>query len=87
MTLFGIVTEARLLQPSKTLSPIDVTLFGMLIDVNPLQFWKAPFFIDVTLLGMLTDARLLHLSKVLRPIKGTLLGMVTEVNPLQPLKA
>ena len=29
------------LQALKALSPIDVTLFGMVTDVNPLQFEKA----------------------------------------------
>ena len=38
VTLFGIVTEVRPLQPEKAPSPMKVTLFGIVTEVRPLQF-------------------------------------------------
>ena len=61
---------------------MDLTLLGMVTDVNPLQLRKADLPIDVTLLGMATDFNPLQPSKD-EPIDVTLLGMVTEVSPLQ----
>ena len=43
-----MVTDVKLLQPWKALSPILVTEFGMVIDVKPLQAWKASLSILVT---------------------------------------
>jgi len=49
VTLLGMVTEVRLLQPSNANPPIDVTLLGMLTVVRLLQYLKADTPIDVTL--------------------------------------
>ena len=48
VTLWGMFTEVKLLQPEKAAAPIDVTLLGMLTEVKPLQTLKAPPPIDVT---------------------------------------
>ena len=69
------------------MSPIDVTLSGMVTDVKPLQFWKAYEPIDVTLSGMVTDVKPLQTANAPLPIDVTLSGMVTDVKPLQPRKA
>ena len=37
VTLFGIVTEVKPLQPLNALLPIEVTLFGIVTEVKPLQ--------------------------------------------------
>ena len=42
----SIVTEVKLLQPLKALLPMLVTLFGIVTEVKPLQYWKAPPAID-----------------------------------------
>ena len=42
-------------QPWNAVLSIDVTLLGIVIDVNPLQFENAPFSIAVTLLGIVID--------------------------------
>ena len=41
VTLLGMVTEVRLEQPEKALSPIEVTPSGIVIDVRLEQFSKA----------------------------------------------
>ncbi len=37
VTLFGMVTEVKPLQPQNALFPMEVTLFGMVTEVKPLQ--------------------------------------------------
>ncbi len=37
VTLFGIVTEVRLVQPVKAQLPMLVTLFGIVTEVRPVQ--------------------------------------------------
>ena len=37
VTLFGIVTLVRLVQPENAFSPMRVTLLGIVTDVSPLQ--------------------------------------------------
>ena len=37
VTLFGMVTEVKPLQPSNAFSPIEVTPFGMVTEVKPRQ--------------------------------------------------
>ncbi|WP_287366485.1 hypothetical protein, partial [Prevotella sp.] len=51
----------------KALSPIVVTLFGMVTEVRELQMLKAQPPIVVTLLGMVTEVRELQ-SSYLQPI-------------------
>ncbi len=52
VTLFGIVIDARLLQPSNALLPILATLLGIDMDFKLVQLQKALFPIVVTVLGM-----------------------------------
>lgn len=44
----GMEIEVRPLQPSKALSPIEVTELGIVIEVRPLQPSKAFFPMEVT---------------------------------------
>ena len=37
VTLLGMVTEVKPLQPQNAEFPIEVTLFGMVTEVKPLQ--------------------------------------------------
>ena len=73
----------RLRQPEKALSPIFVTLFGMVTEVSALQLEKAMSPIFVTLFGMVTEVRDLQPLKAALPIFVTLFGMVTDVSSLQ----
>ena len=41
VTLLGMVTEVRPLQPKNASSPMLVTLLGMVMEVRPLQPEKA----------------------------------------------
>ena len=43
VTLLGISTAVKPLQPSKAFSLMLVTLLGISTAVKPLQFWKALF--------------------------------------------
>ena len=55
LTLFPMVTLARLVQPKKALLPISVTLFGMVILVSCLQPEKALSPMLATLFGMVNE--------------------------------
>ena len=55
VTLFGMVTEVRLVQVEKASFPMVVTLLGMVTEVRLLQPEKATFPMLVTLFGMVTD--------------------------------
>ena len=48
VTLLGIVTEVRLLQPEKVPLTMEVMLLGMVTDVSFLQLEKADSLILVT---------------------------------------
>ena len=63
----------RASQPANALSPIDVTLFGIVTDVRPLQYAKARSPIEVTLLGIVTD------------VAGLLVILVTTIPQLRDL--
>jgi hypothetical protein len=56
----------------KAYFPIDVTLFGRVIDTREWQYSKAPCPIDVTLFGMDIDSRLARLLHALGLILVTL---------------
>ena len=60
---------------------MDVTLLGMLIDVNPLQRSKANEPMLVTLLGSVIVFKPLQPSKADEPMLVTLLGMVVFLHP------
>ena len=55
VTLFGMVMEVNLVQPSNALSPMVVTLLGMKIEVKSLRLENSPLAILVTPLGMVTE--------------------------------
>jgi hypothetical protein len=52
VTLLGIVTEVKLLQPEKAPFPMFVTLLGIVTEVKPLQPEKAPPAMDSIPSGM-----------------------------------
>ena len=55
VTLLGIVTVVKPVQPSKAHIPIEVTLLGIVTVVKPVQPSKAERPIEVTLLGIVTE--------------------------------
>ena len=85
------------MQPKKASSPIDVTLFGMVTEVSPLQSSKADSPMDVTLLGIIVSEH--PFIKVLVAVSimalqlsresyfGLPLSTLIDVKPLQPKKA
>jgi len=81
------VTEVRLEQPEKALSPIEVTELGMVTEVSLEQSSKACSPMEVTELGIITEVSPEQPRKALPPMEVTELGMVTEVSPEQPWKA
>ena len=52
VTLFGIVTEVRLLQLKKARLPMEITLLGMMTEVRPVQPEKA----DSPMVFMFSDS-------------------------------
>ena len=87
VTLSGIVTDVRPVQPEKAAYPTLVTLSGIVTDVRPVQPEKALFPILVTLSGIVTDVRPEQPEKAAYPTLVTLSGIVTDVRPEQPEKA
>ena len=65
-------TDVMLLQSSKALSPMLVTLFGMVTEVKPLQPRKAYSPMLVTLLGIVTEVKLRQPEKADSPMLVTL---------------
>ena len=49
------ITDVRLLQPSKAKLLIDVTLTGIVMDVNASQSWNAYCPMEITEFPMVTD--------------------------------
>ena len=74
MTLLGIVTEVRLVQPAKALPNIWVTLPGMMSSVKG-QSANAQEPISVTLSGMVTSMREKQPSKAKDAMAVTVSGM------------
>ena len=54
-----MVTDTKL-QERNASAPIEVTLFGMLIEVKPLQPKNAPCPIEVMPFGMVMEVKLVH---------------------------
>jgi hypothetical protein len=75
VTLFGMVTLVRPVQPQKENPPMLATLLGMVIPVRLVQRLKALFSILVTLLGMVMPVRPTLPAKALL-MAVTLSGMV-----------
>ena len=73
----------RLVQLRNALSPIDVTLLGIVMLVRLAQLSNALFPIEVTLSGIVMLLRLRQLLNVLSPIEVTLSGIVMPVRPVQ----
>lgn len=63
----------------KASSPIDVTLLGIVIDVNPEQLEKAEYPIDVTLFGISIDVKPEQSWKAKKPIDVTPDSIITLV--------
>lgn len=67
---------------AKALYPIDVTLFGMVIDDSPVHPSKTAQSIEVMLLGIVIVVRLVQLWNKLVFRVVTLFGIVIDVKPL-----
>ena len=97
VTLLGMVMEVRLLHPWKAPCPMEVTLLGIIVFLQPdfnvfdavsiiaLQLSRESYF--VLPLSTLMEVRPLQPAKAYSPMEITLLGMVMEVRPLQFSKA
>ena len=89
VTLFGIVIEVRVLQPENAELPMQVTVLGMAVFLNPhtkvfdsvsiiaLELFLLSYFLFP--FSTITDVRLEQSRKTLHAILVTLLGIVTEV--------
>ena len=80
---FSTIIEVKPEQPQNALSPMLVTLLGMVTEVREEQEQKAETPMLVTLFGMVTEVRDEQLKKASSPMLVTLLGMVTEVREKQ----
>ena len=60
LLLESTIISVKLVQEPKTLSPILVTLSGIVTLVKPVQYSNAPYPILVTLSGMVTLVKLVH---------------------------
>ena len=66
--------EVSFSHSSKALSPIEVTWFEIVTDINPMQQLKAPSSIEVTLFGIVIEVNPLQLLKAYLPILVILFG-------------
>ncbi len=71
VTLEGIATDVRPLQPRNAQSPMLVTPEGIVTDVSLLQPLNAPNSMRVTLEGIVTDVRPLQLENAYAPMLVT----------------
>ncbi len=71
------------MHPEKAPSPIELSLLGSLIEVNPSQFLKVFFAIEETLSGISIDVSPVQPAKALSPIDVTPLGSLIELSPVQ----
>jgi len=78
----GNVISVKLIQDLKAPSLIDVTEFGMTIDVNP-ELQKALFPIKVTEDGILSEVKFEQPSNALMPIEVNDVDRVIELRPEQ----
>ena len=97
VTQLGIVMEVKLEHPSKALSPMLFTLFGMIVFLHPkiralvafsmmaLQLFRESYwgFAEFTLM----EVSPVQPEKAPFPMLVTLSGMSMEVRPEQPLNA
>ena len=75
MTSSPNVMDVKEVQSPKARSPIEVTLFGMMIDVKAEQPEKTPRLIVLILSGSVTDSRDVHSWKAHSPIETILFGI------------
>ena len=87
VTLSGIITDVRPLQPENVLSQMNITPFGIVTDIRLLQSRNASSPMRVTLSGIVTDIRRVQSRNAYAPMRVTLSGIVTDVRPLQPENA
>ena len=97
VTLLGISIEVRLLQPEKAYLPMEVTLLGIIVFLQPainvfvavsmmaLQSLRESYF--VLPLSTLMEVRQLQPENADPSMDITLLGISIEVKLLQPQKA
>ena len=85
LPLFIVIVRLSLL-PKKALKPIDVTEFGMFMDVKLLHDRKALTPIDATELPIVTDVKPRQALKTSESIDVTKLGIVIDFKPLHSLK-
>jgi hypothetical protein len=78
------VTLVRLVQLLNALSPILVTLLGIIMLARLVQLLNAPIPMLVTLLGIVMLVRLVQPLNALIPMLVTPLGILTEVTELVP---
>ena len=64
---------------------MEVTLLGIVIEVNPLQLQNAYSPMEVTPVGMVIEVKPLQPLNAHSPMEVTPFGIVIEVKPLQPL--
>ena len=83
LDLVNIVKSLSLLN---VVSPIDITLSGIIILFNFKHEPKAVLYIEVVLPGIIISVKLVHASKAPSCIVVTFLEIVTSVNPVHPKK-
>ena len=76
VTLLGIVTEVKPVQPEKALIPMLVTLLGIVTEVKPVQPEKALIPMLVTLLGISIEVKPLQYRKAPPAIDSIPSGIV-----------
>ena len=97
VTELGIVTEVKPVQPEKAYSPMDTTVLGMTVVLQPVINVLSAVRIMALQLSRLSytglpDSTTMEVNPVqplntLLPIDVTELGIVMEVRLVQPLKA
>ena len=79
VTLVGIVTLVKLVQPENAEFPMSRTLLGIVMLVTLVQFWNAWSPMLVTLVGIVTLVRLVQPENASSPMLVTLLPIMTLV--------
>ena len=97
VTLLGMTMDVRLLQPQKALSPIQVTLLGITVLLQPYTSVFVPVSIMALQLSRLSyvvfpsstmiSSNAEQSAKILFPKDVTLFGILIDVRLLQPLNA
>ncbi|MDD1743569.1 MAG: hypothetical protein LUO85_02975 [Methanomassiliicoccales archaeon] len=80
VTLRGRAMETSELHQPKAVSPIEMTLFGMLTELRDGQWTNVLSMMDVEPFPMLAVTRALHQENDPFPIEVTLSGMVTDAS-------